>query len=75
MGHEGTKRRLHKVIEQLEVQEAAIIEEARSMGMTPELVRTRDGGYLMLPLLVAQAQALSALQALEADKRHWRNVD
>ena len=75
MGIEGLTRRLHMVIEQLEAQEIEVKNLARMQGVPPQSLRNRDGSYVMTPILLAQAQALSALQALESRKRRWRNVD
>lgn len=69
MGPEGMKRRLYVVIEQLEKQEAEVKRLAEDQMCKPEELRTRDGSYLMIPILTAQAQALAALQSLQASEK------
>ena len=74
MGPEGMKRRLYTLIENLEAQEATAKKLARVMGVAHEELQRKDGTYVMTPILLAQAQALSTLQSLQAsEKRKWRN--
>lgn len=69
MGPEGLKRRLYVVIENLEAQAAEVQRLADEQMCKPEELRTRDGNYIMIPIITAQAQALSALQALQAAEK------
>lgn len=63
----GLKRRLEMVVVGLEDQAGIVRRLAHDQMVKPEELRTRDGNFMMIPLLTAQAHALSALQALQAD--------
>lgn len=69
MGPEGMKRRLYLLIEDLEAQAKEVRVQAAKQGVSPEQLLHRDGSYVMTPILLAQAQALAALQSLQASEK------
>lgn len=70
MEPKAIKRRLEFVLDELETQEATIKATAYKMGIAPEEMLNRDGDFVMVAVLLAQAQALSALQLIqESEKR------
>lgn len=46
-----------------------IMQEARELGIQAHAMRTHSGDWVLTPLLLAKAQVLNGLAALEVNKR------
>ena len=69
MGSPNNRRELEascrRTVANIQRQADYIIEEAVKRGVDPMEMKNIDGTYVMVPLLAAKAQLLSALVALE----------